>query len=267
MPDADLLQFLYGVAIGIGAGGIAGVLAALAGVGGGLIYVPIFYAFMPASEDGIGIQIMASMLAIILTGSFSARSHYRLGHIDIRTGLYLLPGLIVGAAIGLWSTLHIPETWVLLALAALDLWVAYDYGREVVKHELRMHRGRFIACSGPIGFASGSLGIAGGTMLVPLMRRSLPLRIAVGTSAFCGVIMAGCSVGLNLLFESSWKLPMQEQLEFILGALTGILLILPKATGWSASLHVIITEHQMRLGLKALFVCIASLMLLEAVLQ
>jgi len=267
MPDADILQFLYGIAVGIGAGGIAGILAALAGVGGGLIYVPIFYACMPASEDGIGIQIMASMLAIILTGSFSARSHYRLGHVDIGTGLYLLPGLIAGAAIGLWSTLHIPETWVLLALASLDLWVAYDYGREIAKHARYRHSGYLIACSGPIGFASGSLGIGGGTMLVPLMRRSLPLRKAVGTSAFCGVVMATFGVGLNLLFEPSWKLPMQEQLMFILGSLTGILLILPKATEWSANLHAMMTEYQIRLALKVLFVCLAMLLFLETLIH
>jgi hypothetical protein len=104
-------------------------------------------------------------------------------------------------------------------------------------------------------------------MLVPLIRRSLPLRKAVGTSAFCGVLMASFGVGLNLLFEPSWKLPMQEKLMFILGSLTGILLILPKATGWSANLHVMMTEHQIRLALKVLFVCLSALLFLEAMMH
>jgi len=267
MPEADILQLFTGLAVGIAAGGIAGILAALAGVGGGLIYVPVFYACMPVSQDNMGIQIMASMLAIILTGSFSARTHYRLGHLNLKAAIYLLPGLIIGASLGLWSTLHVPETSVLLALAALDLWVAYDYGRNAVNSELHLHRRRFIALSAPIGYTSGLLGIAGGTMLVPLLRRALPLRNAVGTSAFCGVLMAACGVALNLIFEPSWKAPVREQMLFILGALTGILLILPLATGWAARLHAVMPETRLRLVLKTLFVCIAALLLIEAGMQ
>ncbi|MDX8406946.1 MAG: TSUP family transporter, partial [Mariprofundaceae bacterium] len=94
MQETHLLLIIYGLAVGLAAGGLGGTLAALAGVGGGLIYVPVFYALMPQADQGMSVQILASMLAIVLTGGFSARSHYRLGHIDMSVSRQLIPGLI-----------------------------------------------------------------------------------------------------------------------------------------------------------------------------
>jgi len=69
MPvDPSLL--IYGLLIGIGAGLLGGILAGLAGVGGGLIYVPLFYALMPGGGEGMSIHIFASLVAVVITGFF-----------------------------------------------------------------------------------------------------------------------------------------------------------------------------------------------------
>jgi len=78
----------------------------------------------------------------------------------------------------LWSAFILPELWILLALAALNAWVAYDYGRSFESQAL--HKGMLSMLGMPIGYTSGVLGIAGGTMLVPLSRRCLTLKDAVG---------------------------------------------------------------------------------------
>jgi len=257
MSEINLSLLIYGLVIGLGAGCAGGILAGLAGVGGGLIYVPVFYAFMPSTAHGISFQILASLLAIVLTGYFSSRSHYRLGHIHKASCRQLLPGLIIGATLGLWSTLQVSEVLVLFFLGSLDLWIAVDYGRSIKIAE--HHHERWLAIfSGPIGFASGLLGVGGGTMLVPLLRRSLSLRQAVGTSALCGVVMAFSAVGLNMLFESAWQSAMHQQWLFLAGALSGILLILPRATSWAAELHQQVPEHILRIVLKILFLSLAS---------
>ena len=253
-------SLLYGLAVGLAAGALAG----LAGVGGGLIYMPLFYAAMPKAVEGVAAPVFASLVAVAITGFFSTRAHWRLGHIDRNAAMRLLPGLMIGAGLGLWSTLRLPAAWVLLALAALDAWIAFDYGREVKPASAR--RLSLAWFSGPIGFVSGALGIGGGTMLTPLLRRFAALRFAVGTSAMCGLMMALGAIAINMLLEQRWRYELGDQLWFLSGAWLGIGLILPKSSGWSARLHHSAPESILRPALKAVFASLSTALLLAAML-
>jgi len=261
MPAFDPLLLGYGLLVGLVAGAAGGLLAGLAGLGGGLIYVPVFYAMMPEGTGGMSAPVMASMGAIVFTGFFSARAHWRLGHVDMNVFRQLIPGLMLGAALGLWLTLRIPEAVVLAGLALLDGWIARDYGRDVRPGGASPSPGLY---AGPVGYISGMLGIGGGTMLVPLLRRLLPLRKAVGTSAMCGVVMAASAVTVNLLLEAGWRTVLGDQILFLTGAWSGILLMLPRATRWSASLHATFAEETVRLSLKALFATLSAGLFLAA---
>jgi len=252
----DLSMLLYGLAVGLCVGVLAGCMAGLAGVGGGLVYVPAFYLLMPDSD--MALSVFASMLAISMTAVFSARSHWQLGHVDIRLLGHLLPGLLLGASLGLWSALLLPELWILLSLATLNAWVAYDYGRSLP--EKPEHRGAALALTGlPIAYVSGVLGIAGGTMLVPLLRRFLNLKNAVGTSAVCGATMVCMAVVLNLSFEPDWILLLQNQWFFISATCLGILLTMPLFARKAAAWHDKLEERYLRLVLKSMFSLIAAL--------
>lgn len=260
----ELIQLLlFGLAVGLIAGALAGTLAGLAGIGGGLIYVPLFYLTMPGNQESLSIHVMASLMAVAMTGFFSARAHWRLGHLNRDAFRQLVPGLMIGAAIGLWSTLNIPEAMILFALGSLDMWIAWDYGR--VQRQKRVIP--LVSLSGPIGYLSGALGIGGGTMLVPLLRRMLSLREAVGTSAACGMVMALSAVLFNLLFESAWISLLSEQIYFLAGALLGILMMIPKTASWSASLHQAVPEKTMQRMLKGVFIALSTLLFLSAFLS
>jgi len=265
-----------GLLAGLLGGAIGGALAGLAGIGGGLIYVPVFYAclsynmshnaaFNTAHHGSImAVAVFASMLAIVATGFTSARAHWRLDHIDGSSCWKLLPGLIIGAAFGLMLTLHVSAALVLAGLALLDAWVAWDFGRVV---KFRQGSAPLSLASAPIGYLSGSLGIGGGTMLVPLLRRALPLRMAVGTSAFCGMIMVFAALLLNLLLVDGWLRLLQPPAIFLIATAVGLLLTLPPASAWAARLHVRMDETNMRLLLKLLFSLLAAALALAALWQ
>lgn len=251
----DISLLLYGLAVGLCAGVLAGFMAGLAGVGGGLIYVPVFYLLMPDSTGGMALAIFASMTAIAITSFFSAYRHWQLGHVNIVLFYRLWPGLLLGASVGLWSTLILPELWILLALAALNTWVAYDYGREMPAAVQRKSLLSFLGL--PVGYVSGVLGIAGGTMLVPLLRRFVALKDAVGTSAMCGAVMVTVAVFLNMLGESGWQGLLQAQGAFLLPTWLGLLLTMPFAAKASAGWHDNFSERQLQIVLKSIFALIA----------
>lgn len=256
---------LWGLLVGVLAGGLAGVLAGMAGVGGGLVYVPVFYLTMPVEAqvaDSLALHILASLVAVAMTGAYAARAHWRLRHVSLPAAGRLLPGLVIGAGFGLWLTLSLPEWLLLFSLAALDLWIARDYGREV--RQASMPDGSFHSWLGlPIGLLSGVLGIGGGTMMTPLLRRTLLLRQAVGTASFCGFIMAGVAVLGNVLIEPVWWPIVQNHAPFLGGAWLGVALAAGFGSRMAARWHARRDEAHMRALLGMLFVFLAMLLCVQ----
>lgn len=251
----DIILLLYSLAIGVIAGLLGGALAGLAGVGGGLLYVPLFYLLMPGDDADIALAIFTSMVTIMLTALFSTKAHWQRQHIDFHSLPHLLPGLATGATLGLWSTIQINEQWILLGLALLNSWVAYDYGKKPRQTE---HKQRTLHIfSIPIGYLSGLFGIGGGTMLVPLLRRTMALYHAVGTSAFCGLVMTTTAVSLNLILDSHWQQTVQQTYHILIPIWVGTLLTLPFATTWASGLHQKLSEQQRCLLLKIIFTLFA----------
>lgn len=58
MHEPLLPLLFYGLLIGVSAGAIAGAMAGLSGLGGGLIYVPLFYACMPAAGGSMALPVL-----------------------------------------------------------------------------------------------------------------------------------------------------------------------------------------------------------------
>jgi len=264
-PTEFTFHLSYGLAIGVAGGTIGGLLAGIAGLGGGLIYLPLFIATLPhLSEQGVGVAVIASLGGVFLTGLFSSRAHWKLGHVEKSSLLRLAPGLMLGATLGLMLTLKLPGHWILFGMALLDLWIVRDLSRthgEKSEGESQLPWSQ-APLSLPIGFLSGGLGIGGGTMLVPLLRRSLSLRQAVGTAAACGFLMSGAAVVVNLFAVDGWGDALEGNLAFTISAWLGILTAIPLASYWAAELHKKHTEASMRRLMQLLFALLGVTLLL-----
>ena len=102
MPDTLLLVQMLVLLMAIGA--LAGVLAGLLGVGGGIVLVPaFFYSFQVLGYDGpqlMQLCLATSLATIIVTSVRSVLSHNRKGAVDWEILRSWGPGIAIGAGIG-----------------------------------------------------------------------------------------------------------------------------------------------------------------------
>ncbi|MEQ6916061.1 sulfite exporter TauE/SafE family protein [Halomonas aquatica] len=178
-------------------GAVAGTMAGLYGVGGGLIIVPSLIAAFGwqgvAPEVAMHLAVGTSLATIVVTGSSSAWGHYRRGSIRRDWFLAMLPGLVLGAIAG-----------VFVAGSLSGGLLGTLFGLFVILVALKMALGRGPrpggAQSGPaamglagvvVGGVSALFGIGGGTLSVPwLSRCGATMTQAVGTSSACGLPIA-----------------------------------------------------------------------------
>ena len=107
-------------------GFIVGILSSISGLGGGFMVVPLLIYLGREAKLAVG----TSFVFILVVAISSIISHYRLGNIDIKTGLTLGLGGIIGAQIGPQILQHVSEQnfksifAVLLAITAA--WIFVD---------------------------------------------------------------------------------------------------------------------------------------------
>ena len=99
-PGAALLDGAGAAAAGLGTGLVSGFLAGLLGIGGGIVMVPVMVLLLGMTQQTAQ---GTSLLAIVPTAVSGARTHYRLGQVDLggAAGLALggVPGSIAGSRI------------------------------------------------------------------------------------------------------------------------------------------------------------------------
>ncbi len=226
-----LLMFLTAV--------VAGLVGSMAGVGGGILVVP-------ALTLGFGVPIQyaigASIISTIATSSGSASAYVRDRITNLRIGMFLEIGSVLGSIVGVLATLYFIRSglgWVIFIAFGLVLFVsAYNVVQnarmerrgestvntkpdklaerlnlrgEYVDRSLRTKTSyvatRIPAGLGVIFFAgllSGLLGVGGGTLKVVGMDTlmRLPFKVSTTTSNFMIGVTATASTGI--LYESGF---------------------------------------------------------------
>lgn len=178
-------------------GAVAGVLAGLLGVGGGIVIVPVLYHLFTLlgidSDVRMHVAVGTSLAAIVPTSIISARAHYKRGGLKPALLKPLVPGTLVGVLIGALLSGYLSGQVLAAIFAIIALLVALNMAAE---RNLDLRDG----LPGPfgtsvlgvfIGSLSTLMGIGGGTLSVPILNACrTPMHIAVGTGAALGTVIS-----------------------------------------------------------------------------
>lgn len=213
-------------------GAIAGILAGLFGVGGGIIIVPVlvfsFTAQGFAPEVLTHLAVGTSLATIVFTSINSIREHNRRGAVQWNLFVWLAPGILAGAAVGGVTAALIQGPILQKIIGVFAICVALQLALNLTPKNPRPlpKHPELVAAGGIIGWASAIFGIGGGSVTVPfLVWRSVSIQQAVATSAACGfpIAFAGAVVFMSTGWHES-QLP-EWSLGFVyLPAVLGIAL-------------------------------------------
>ncbi|QJD71611.1 sulfite exporter TauE/SafE family protein [Marinobacterium sp. LSUCC0821] len=178
-------------------GSVAGVVAGLFGIGGGLLIVPVLIFSFTAQgmpEAVVTHSAVATSLAtIVITSISSVIAHNKRGAVRFDYFFYIAIGVAMGAMVGVWIADQLTGENLQLIFGIFACTVAVQ-----MAFDLKPKRGmnppekpELIAAGSIIGGASSIFGIGGGTLSVPYLTvRGAEMRQAVGTSAAIGLPIA-----------------------------------------------------------------------------
>jgi uncharacterized membrane protein YfcA len=180
------------------AASIAGFMAGLLGVGGGIIMVPaLYYAFTVLDFDiatRMHLSVGTSLAIIIPTSVISSRTHMEYDAVDFKLvksfGIFIVLGVIGGTflAVNLKTSIFV----LFFSVMAFIVGLFFIFFREKVVENPKKIKDSIKNISGIIvGFISVLLGIGGGSLMVPFMRTfGYDIRKSIGTASAIGFLIA-----------------------------------------------------------------------------
>lgn len=178
-------------------GALAGIMAGLFGIGGGLIIVPVLifsFGVQGISPDvAAHLAVGTSLATIVFTSLSSIRSHHKHGAVRWDIFRPMTVGIVLGAIAGAWTAAFLSGRALQLIIGVFAILVALKMYLEVNPKPSRdiPGTGGLGAAGVGIGWASAIFGIGGGTLTVPYLSWcNVRMQNAVGTSAACGLPIA-----------------------------------------------------------------------------
>ena len=180
------------------AAAVAGFMAGLLGVGGGIIIVPaLYYAFTVLDFDfttRMHLAVGTSLTIIIPTSIISTKTHMEYDAVDFKMvksfGLFILIGVVMGTFLAV--NLKTPTLVLFFSIFAFMVGLFFIFLREKLVENPKTISDIVKNISGIIiGFISIPLGIGGGSLMVPFMRTfGYDIRKSIGTAAAVGFLIS-----------------------------------------------------------------------------
>lgn len=229
-----------GTAIQLVLGLVIGLIMALTGAGGGVLAVPllVFAAGLTVAQAG-----PVALLAVGTAAAVGAIAGLRAGIVRYRAALVMAGGGVLLAPVGVWLGHRLDERVLNLLFAGVLLWVAYRSLRPATESELlegadsppcatgaesgriiwTARCARILASTGSLaGMMSGLLGVGGGFVIVPALKRyaGLTAQSVIATSlAVIALVATSALIAASAAGRLDWKLG----IPFCAGALAGML--------------------------------------------
>ena len=180
------------------AAAVAGFMAGLLGVGGGIIMVPaLYYAFTVLDFDLVTrmhLSVGTSLAIIIPTSIISTKTHMEHDAVDFNMvksfGIFIVLGVLCGTFLAV--SLKTPALVLFFAIFSFCVGLFFIFLREQLMDKPKKISELIKKISGIlIGFISVPLGIGGGSLMVPFMRTfGYDIRKSIGTAAAVGFLIA-----------------------------------------------------------------------------
>ncbi|MDG2107441.1 MAG: sulfite exporter TauE/SafE family protein [Woeseiaceae bacterium] len=179
-------------------GCVAGILAGLFGIGGGIVIVPVlemtlgFVGVDPAIR--MHVAVATSLAIIVPTSISSARTHHQLQAVDFEIVKRWAPFVLLGALSGAWIAAQVHShvlaiIFAVVALATALKMIFFPKVRNLTDDVPRDSLLSVVPIS--IGCLSSMIGIGGGTFSVmTLTLFNQPIHRAIGTAALLGLVIS-----------------------------------------------------------------------------
>jgi len=178
-------------------GALAGFLAGLLGIGGGLIIVPALVHLLPllgiSNEVIMPIALATSLSAIVITSSSAAIAHNKNKNIPWGIAKPLMLVVAFGALLGAFIADRLSAqaltnffAGAVIVLASYMLVSIRSKSSREMPSKIKL---QFISLI--TGVIASLMGMAGGAILVPVLSYfGMPLRHCIGIATVCGVMVA-----------------------------------------------------------------------------
>ena len=179
-------------------GAVAGFFAGLFGIGGGLLIVPVLVYLLPM----VGVPepllmstaLGTSFATIVITGFSSAQRHHKLGNVVWSAVKILAPSIMVSVFICGFFIGKLDRDISSKLFACLVVYLAVKMVLSIKpktnKTVKPLTTQSSIIGGILIGMASSAAGIGGGGFIVPFLNsRGIDMKKAIGSSAFCGMLL------------------------------------------------------------------------------
>ena len=192
-------------------GAVAGFFAGLFGIGGGLMIVPVLVYLLPM----VGVPepllmstaLGTSFATIVITGFSSAQRHHKLGNVVWSAVKILAPSIMVSVFICGFFIGKLDRDISSKLFACLVVYLAVKMVlsiRPKTNKTVKLLTTQSSIIGGIlIGMASSAAGIGGGGFIVPFLNsRGIDMKKAIGSSAFCGMLLG--TSGMFSFMLSGW---------------------------------------------------------------
>jgi len=223
-------------------GVFVGILMGLTGAGGGILSVPllVFFVHLPMAEAS-----PIALCAIALSATVGAIIGLKEKVLRYKAAIFMSIFGLIMSPIGLWVANKVPNTPLLLLFSAILIFVSvrlYIQAHKTLNSTLSLSStpppcqldlsiskliwtvpcARSLMYAGlTAGFLSGLLGVGGGFVIVPALKKftDLPMKSIVATSLG---VLAIVSTGGALVSLASGNLNIEIAALFALGSLAGL---------------------------------------------